>query len=88
MTTGVLVDPNNWTEHFAACGDECVRLAAYVKNGQLPMGFLHAYDRGESCSPASSGSVGTASQSASDGILTQLDEPALTDEMIDYSGYD
>jgi hypothetical protein len=32
--------------------------------------------------------VGTASKSASDGILTQLDEPALTNEMIDYSGYD
>ena len=59
-----------------------------MKNGQLTMGFLHAYGRGESCSPASSGSVGTASKSASDGILTQLDEPALTNEMIDYSGYD
>ena len=57
-------------------------------NDQWLMIFLRAYGRGESCSLASSGSVGMASRIAFDGILTQVDEAGLTDDMVDCSGYD
>jgi hypothetical protein len=40
--------------------------------------FLRAYG---SCSAASSGHEVTASRSASDGILTRVDEAALTDDI-------
>ena len=48
-------------------------------------GFLRAYGN---CSAASSGHEVTALRSASDGNLTQVDEAALTDDILDYSGYD